>query len=263
MDEWNGFELRYDRFGRCAVRVSGDPAHPVLVRHVEPLPLAAPWVAEAGCGTATGWLLGSEPPEDPERARVALAREVERRTALALEQRLKQLAAFDAELLERLSHRLRTDVMTLDAVVEGALSGAFATDEHGDILGQVKATTAEAQRRLSAAREVMGVLDPRARQAPEPLVRTLSVELEGVGRDVTVTVEAEEEPWTLIPGPGWAACARRLAEVEELAAITVAPDPDGWRIHANCDLSAAAHLVVAAGGSANGGLVLPAAPASG
>jgi hypothetical protein len=91
----------------------------------------------------------------------------------------------------------------------------------------------------------------------------LSAELEGAGREVTVTVAVEEEAWTLIPGPGWAACARRLADVEELGAITITPDPEGWRLSAVGDLSAAAHLVVAAAGVANGALILPAAPAFG
>src|SRR5690349_1325476 len=208
MGEWEGFELRYDRFGRCAVRVGG--AAQVLARHVEPLPLEAPWVAEAHFAGATGWLLASAPPSDREGAQRALEREVERRTALALARVLEQRTQLDATLLERLTHRLRTDVMTLDAVVEGALAGAFMPDEHGEVLAQVRAATREAQLRITAAREVMGVLDPMARRVPEPLVRALSVELEGAGREVTVTVEADEDPWTLIPGPGWAACARRL-----------------------------------------------------
>jgi hypothetical protein len=263
MSDWDGFELRYDRFGRCAVRVAGDPARPVLARHVEPLPLTAPWVAEARCGMAVGWLLAAAPPPDPEGARTALAREVERRTALTLQRHVEQLAAFDAELLERLTHRLRTDVMTLEAVVEGGLNGAFEPEEHAEVQTHVKASAAEAQRRITAAREVMGVLDPATRRSPEPILRTLSAELEGAGREVTVTVQVEEEAWTLIPGPGWAACARRLADVEELDAITITPDPDGWRISAVGDLSSAAHLVVAAGGVANGALILPAAPASG
>lgn len=259
MGDLDGFELRYDQFGRCAVRVGGER---VLARHVEPLPLRAPWAAEARCGAAAGWLLATAPPADPERARAALAREVERRTALATQRRVEQLAAFEAELLERLTHRLRTDVVTLEALVDGALGGAFAPDEHGDIQTQVRATVAETQRRLTAAREVMGVLDPATRRAPEPIVRTLSVELEGAGREVTVTVEAEEDPWTLIPGPGWAACARRIAAVEDLAAITISAAPGGWRIGAVGDLSPAAHLVVAAGGAVEDGLVIPAAPPS-
>ncbi len=260
MDGWDPFELRYDVFGRCAVRVAGGG---VLARHVEPLPLAAGWCAQASCGAAVGWLLATDAPEDPEGARAALEREVERRTALVVQHRIGQLAAFDAELLEQLTHRLRTDVMTLEAVTEGVLNGVFAPGEHAEIQPQVAATTAEARRRLSAAREVMTVLDPESRRTPEKIVKTLLAELEGAGREVTVTVEADEEPWTLIPGAGWAACARRLAAEDGLGAFTVSPDPGGWRVTATGDLSAAAHLVVAAGGSADGTLVLPAAPASG
>ena len=60
----SGFELRFDLAGRAAVRVSGGP---VARRHVEPVPPEAPWVAEARCGEATGWLLAKVAPSDPER----------------------------------------------------------------------------------------------------------------------------------------------------------------------------------------------------
>ena len=252
--------MRYDVFGRCAVRVGGGAR--VLANHVEALPLAAPWCIEARCGTAAGWLLAAHAPDDPEQARTRLEREVERRTALATQRRLEQLAALQGELLEQLTHRLRTDVTTLQAVAEGALLGAFAPEEQAEIAAQVTATAAEAQRRLTAAREVMGVLVPAVDQAPEPIAATLRAELEGAGREATVTVLGEEEPFTLVPGPGWAACARHLAADERLTAFTIGPDEHGWRVHADGSLTQVAHLVVAAGGFADTALVLPpAAPA--
>jgi len=252
--------LRYDVFGRCAVRVGGGER--VLANHVEALPLAAPWSIEARCGTAAGWLLGARAPDDVEQARTRLEREVERRTALAVQHRLDRLVALQGELLERLTHRLRTDVTTLQAVADGALLGAFGPAEQAEIGAQVAATAAEAQRRLTAAREVMGVLVPAVDQAPEPIAATLRAELEGAGREATVTVLGEEEPFTLVPGPGWAACARHLAADERLTAFTIGPDEHGWRVHADGSLTQVAHLVVAAGGFADTALVLPpAAPA--
>ena len=260
MRQLDEFELRYDAFGRCAVRMGGGAR--VLARHVEPLPLAAPWSIEARCGTAAGWLLAARAPDDLERARTLLEREVERRTALAHERRLEQLAAVQGELLERLTHRLRTDVTTLQAVADGALLGAFGAAEQAEIGVQVAATGAEAQRRLTAAREVMSVLVPATPREPEPIAATLRAELEGAGREATVTVHAQEEPFTLVPGPGWAACARRLAADEQLGAFTISPDEHGWRVMADGSLTAAAPLVVAAGGFADTALVLPpAAPA--
>ncbi|MDA0180620.1 hypothetical protein OJ997_09985 [Solirubrobacter phytolaccae] len=261
MPDWDAFELRYDIHGRCAVRIGGGAR--VLTRHVEPLPLTAPWCVEARCAGAIGWLLADRAPENPERERARLQREVERRTARVLAQRLEQLTALDAELLERLTHRLRTDVTTLQAVADGALLGAFGAAEEAEITAQVTATAAEAQRRLTAAREVMGVLAPVKPRAPEAIAATLRAELEGAGREATVTVDAEEEPFTLVPGPGWAACARRLAADEQLTAFTITPDEHGWRVHADGSLTSAAHLVVAAGGFADTDLVLPpTAPAS-
>ncbi|RKQ93100.1 hypothetical protein C8N24_2960 [Solirubrobacter pauli] len=257
MSELDAFELRYDAFGRCAVRVGGGAR--VLERHVEPAPPAAPWSLEARCGIAAGWLLAVRAPDDPEEARVLLEREVQRRTALAHERRLAELSASQGELLERLTHRLRTDVTTLQAVVDGALLGAFGAAEQAEIGAQVAATAAEAQRRLTAAREVMGVLAPAAPRDPEPIAATLRAELEGAGREATVTVHAEEEPFTFLPGPGWAACARRLAADERLAAFTVTADEHGWRVAADGTLTHAAQLVVAAGGFADTELVLPAA----
>jgi len=257
MREHDAFELRYDAFGRCAVRVNGGAR--VLARHVEPLPLAAPWSLEARCGTAAGWLLAAQAPDDPERWRAWLEREVERRTALATQRRLEQLVAHQGELLERLTHRLRTDVTTLQAVADGALLGAFGADEQAEIGAQVGAAAAEAQRRLTAAREVMSVLVPVAPRGPEPIAATLRAELEGAGREAMVTVHGAEEPFTLIPGPGWAACARRLAADDALSVFTIGAHEEGWCVKADGSLTQAADLVVAAGGFADTELILPAA----
>src|SRR4051794_4172745 len=109
----SGFELRFDLAGRAAVRVAGGPVAP---RHVEPVPPAAPWVAEARCGPAAGWLLAQAAPADPEAARARLQRAVERETAHRLQAAAQAAAPLAADLLERLTHRLRTDVTTLQAV---------------------------------------------------------------------------------------------------------------------------------------------------
>jgi hypothetical protein len=223
------FELRYDLAGRCAARVAGGPVAP---RHVEPVPPPAPWRVEARCGTAAGWLLAPAAPAEPERAQAILQRAVELGTALVLQRHAAQRAAMDAELLERFTHRLRTDVVTLQAVAEGALLGLFDEDERAEILAELESTGKEAQRRLSAVREVMTVLEPAARCVPEPIVETLRAELEATGRDVPVAAPAGEQPLALIPGAGWAACARLLASDGRLGAFTVAPDPGGWRIAA-------------------------------
>lgn len=272
------WELRYDLHGRCAVRVAGGE---VMARHVEAVP-SAPWMIEARCGTARGWLLATAVPDDPEREAVRLEAEVTRRTALARERQALALAALDADLIERLTHRLRTDVMTLGAVAEGALEGVFA-DEAEAVMAELRRTSQEAQRRLTVAREVMTVLAGET-AAPEPIAATLRAELEGAGRDAVV-VAGDEEAWTLIPGAGWAACARLLAADARFAAFEVAPDEWGWRVTARAggdaahdgasaadepsspagawsrtDAAAAAHMVVAAGGHVAGSaLILPAA----
>jgi len=95
--------------------------------------------------------------------------------------------------------------------------------------------------------------------APELIAETLRAELEGAGRDVAV-VAGDEEAWTLIPGAGWAACARLLAAEDGCSTVTIAADEGGWRVSADGDLGAAAHMVVAAGGHVAGSaLILPAA----
>lgn len=276
------FELRYDVAGRVGVRVGGGG---VMERHVEAEP-TAPWLIGARCGLARGWLLARDGPADLDRAAAWLRADVAQRTAAARERQVLQLAALDGALLERLTHRLRTDVMTLGAIAEGALEGLFEEDA-AEVIAELRRTGQEAQRRITGAREVMTVLTGDTTM-PESVVTTLRAELEGAGRASAVTCALDEEPWTLIGGAGWAACARILAADDRLGDFTIAPDDGGWRVtaaphdaarlaeetsssvatpwsdRALGDLVGAAHLVIAAGGSAEargGGveLVLPAA----
>jgi hypothetical protein len=275
----SGFELRYDLAGRAAVRVAGGPVAP---RHVEPVPPRAPWVTEARCGAAAGWLVANAPPEDPQAAQARLERAVERETALRLQARAGQLAPLGAELLERLTHRLRTDVTTLKAVADGAIAGLFEPADLELLPGELERTAREALRRLSAAREVMGVLLPGARLAPEPVAATLAAELEAAGRAATITGPEDETPLTLIPGPGWAACARMLASDPRLEMFELGPDAGGWCVISGADgtpvewnertvgdLVPVGQIVAAAGGLAVAThpfgvrLTLPAAPPSG
>jgi hypothetical protein len=275
------FELRFDLAGRAAVRVAGGP---VAVRHVEPVPPVAGWVIEARCGAAAGWLLADAAPADPSRALALLERWVERNAALRLEAAAREASAMGADLLERLTHRLRTDVATLAAVADGAIAGHFDPGDVDGLPEELGRTSREALRRLSGAREVMSALDPGSRRAPEAILDTLRVELEAAGREdaVTVTGPSGETPLTLIPGAGWAACARRLAADERLGVFAVGPDPAGWRVTAAAsgrpvewreqvvgELAHVGHIVAAAGGSAVAtdpfgvALTVPAAPPSG
>src|SRR5689334_25296902 len=102
----SGIEVRFDLAGRAAVRVAGGPAAP---RHVEPVPPPAPWVAQARCGAATGWLLAREAPADPEALQERLQHAVDRETAVRWQAAGQAVAPLAADLLERLTHRLRTD----------------------------------------------------------------------------------------------------------------------------------------------------------
>lgn len=271
------FELRYDVAGRVGVRVAGGA---VMQRHVEPEP-SAPWMIEARCGLARGWLLAADEPADPARAAAWLQAEVARRTAEARERQVLRLAALDGALIERLTHRLRTDVMTLGTIAEGALEGLFEEDA-AEVIAELRRTTQEAQRRITAAREIMTVLTG-ATGAPESVVTTLRAELEGAGRASTVTCALDEEPWTVIAGAGWAACARLLAAEEPALDYTIVPDEWGWRVTATTPrdegagaattpadvgrtgasppgFAAAGHILVAAGGHAtDSALILPAA----
>ena len=254
------FELRFDLAGRAAVRFSGGP---VARRHVEPVPPVAPWVAEARCGDAAGWLLAREAPEDPEAARALLARTVEREAALRAQALRRNVSALTTDLLERLTHRLRTDVTTLQAVADGAIAGLFEPEDLEQLPGELRRTSREALERLTAAREVMRAHDPGARREPESIVDTLRAELEAAGRAAIVDGPSDEHPLTLVPGPGWAACARALAADARLEMFAVGPNPAGWSVTAGAsgtpvewtertvgELVYVGHILAAAGGSA-------------
>ena len=274
-----GFELRFDLAGRAAVRVSGGP---VARRHVEPVPPAAPWVIEARCGQAAGWLLAGAAPEDPEAARELLTRAVQREAALRAQELRRAVPVLTTDLLERLTHRLRTDVTTLQAVAEGAIAGLFEPEDLEQLPDELQRTGREALERLTAAREVMRANDPAARREPEPIVETLRAELEAAGSEATVTGPLDERALALVPGPGWAACARLLAGDARLKMFAVGPDPAGWSVTAGAagepvewtertvgELVYVGHILAAAGGSAvvmhpfGVKLTLPAAPPSG
>ena len=280
-----GFELRFDVAGRAAVRVAGGP---VAARHVEPVPPRAAWVDEARCGSAVGWLLAPDPPLAPDRAHALLERTVAHRAALALQARAGQAAAISSDLLERLTHRLQSDVVALHGVAEGLIEGLFEPDELAELPQELRRAGGQSLRRVSEARLVMGVLEPQAAALAEPVVDTLRAELEAAGRACAVQAPADETALALLPGPGWAACARVLAGDPRLTEFAVEPDPSGWRIIAGPGgpagaalpvtedglgaLVLAGRLVAAAGGTASaraGGvaptltLTLPAAPPPG
>jgi hypothetical protein len=287
------FELRFSLSGRAAVRVLA-PAGPVAPRHAEPPDPEAPWSVAATCGAAAGWVVAAGPPADPPRATAVLQRAVDRRTALAGQRLLTERSAMSADVLESLTHRLRTDVSALMAVAEGALSGMFADEEHGEVRAELKSMGFETQRRLSLARTVMTVLAP-ADADPEPLLDVLYTEFEGAGVATLPPPVPGERPMALVPGAGWSACARLLAGAlagdERLggpdAVVSVRPVPDGWSVCAGTPADAtpaawtaralgelvhAGHIAVAAGGRAAvlrseaGGLrvvlTVPAAPSA-
>jgi hypothetical protein len=234
-----GFELRFSLHGRSAVRVWGD-GPPVARRHAEATDPQAPWSTRAAAGHAVGWLLADGAPAQQAAAHELLQRAVERHTALALEAQAARRAAVMAEALEVLTHRLRTDVSTLQAVAEGALAGAFEPDESDAVIHEVQGVGAEAQRRLSDARELMTVLAAHGEDRQEPLVEVLRAELEGTGVSAPVASVDGEDPMALVPGAGWAAIARRIAAVlaedgrlrGDGARVAVLPDPEGWRVTA-------------------------------
>jgi hypothetical protein len=273
----SGFELRFDPAGRAAVRVSGGPVAP---RHVEPVPPRAPWVAEARCGEAAGWLLAKLAPEDPAAAQALLERAVQREAALRAQAQRRAVWALTAELLERLTHRLRTDVTTLQSVAEGALAGLFEPEDLEQLPGELQRTGRGALERLTTAREVMRAFEPAG--AAEDVLATLRTELEAAGRPAVVEGPDGERPLTLVPGPGWAGCARHLAADPRLEMFAVGPDPNGWCVTAGAAgepvewtersvgaLVTVGHILAVAGGSAVAThpfgvrLTLPAAPPSG
>jgi hypothetical protein len=265
------FELRYAPDGGAAVRAVGGPVAP---RHAEPAPPEAPWVVQARCGDAVGWLLAAEPPADEGRPGALLQEVVAHHTALRLQRLAAERSALSADLLEHLTHRLRTDVSTLGSVAEGAARSLFAPSELASLPAALAEVCDTAQGELSAAREFMTVLDPQAPVAPEPLVETLEAELAVAGAEATVADGAAERARTRIPGAGWRACAQRLAEAlagdERLAGarLEVTPDAEGWRVGTAArtgeplpwlgrvpdGLAAAGRLAVAAGGAVRAAL---------
>jgi hypothetical protein len=276
------FELRFSLGGHAAVRVLGGP---VAALHAEPLDPAAPWSARADCGGAVGWLLAERAPADEPAARDALQRAVERHSSLMLQRLGAQRGGMAADLLENVTHRLRTDISALQVIAEGALAVPFEDDERPQIRSEVADVGADAQRRLSAAREVMTSLHPAAERAPEPLIETLERELEGAGVPVAVAGVEREVPMVVVPGSGWSACARLLAADDRLAgeAVAVRAHPDGWAVSIGepggeavawterslGELAHAGAIVVAAGGGASAAradgrlwieLTVPAAP---
>ena len=90
-------------------------------------------------------------------------------------------------MLEAVTHRLRTDISALQVIAEGVLAVPFEDDERPQVRAEVGEVGADAQRRLSAVREVMISLHPGAPREPEPLIETLERELEGAG--VAIAVE--------------------------------------------------------------------------
>jgi hypothetical protein len=274
------FELRFALGGGAAVRTYGGPVAP---RHAEAPDVSAPWSAQAACGEAAGRLLATAAPADPDRAQAVLERAVERYAALRLQALARDRAAMTAELLDGLTHRLRTDLSTLQIVAEAATTGLLAHAELAELPDELARTGAQGQQRLSAARDVMRALAPSQPSEPEPLLEVLARELEAAGAPARVPEVPGERPLALVPGPGWAACARVLAGGE----IAVAAHPDGWAVSVGPpgggepvpwieqrldERFFAGVFVVAGGGSATavapagGGLrvelVVPAAPSS-
>jgi signal transduction histidine kinase len=266
------FELRFSMDGHAAVRMLA-PRGPVAPRHAEVPDPAARWSARAACGEAVGWLLAERVPAGEEAARDLLQRAVERHSSLVAQRIAAARGAMAADLLEAATHRLRTDISALQVIAEGALAVPFEEDERPQVRAEVGEVGAEAQRRLSALREVMRSLHPGAARSAEPLVDTLARELEGAGVEIEtgVAAAAGEQPMALVPGAGWSACARLLAGAlasdERLAgaAVVVSPDPDGWSVVAGMqagepvpwteralgELAHAGAIAVAAGGSAS------------
>jgi hypothetical protein len=261
------FELRFSLGGQAAVRVLGGP---VAALHAEPPDPAAPWSARAACGEAVGWLLAERAPADELVARDVLQRAVDRHSSVVLQRIGAQRGGMAADLLESVTHRLRTDISALQVIAESALAVPFEGDERPQVRAEVAEVGAEAQRRLSAAREVMASLHPAAERAPEPLVDTLERELEGAGVAATVVGVAGELPMVVVPGSGWSACARLLAGALAAdarlagAGLVVRAHQDGWAVTVGepagdavpwterslGELAHAGAIVVAAGGGA-------------
>ena len=268
--EGTRFELRFSLGGDAAVRVLA-PRGAVAPRHAEPPDPPAQWSARAACGEAVGWLLAEQPPAGERPARDALRRAVDRHSSLVLQRIAAQRGSMSAAMLEAATHRLRTDISALQVIAEGALAAPFEEDERPQVHAEVGEVGAEAQRRLSALREVMASLHPGAAREAEPLANTLERELEGAGVETAVDGLTGERPVALVPGAGWSACSRLLAAALASdarlagAGVAVRPHPDGWSVtvggeaggeavawteRALGELAHAGMIAVAAGGSA-------------
>lgn len=231
------FELRFSPSGEAAVRVAAENAT-VAARHAEPAAPDAPWTASARCGAATAWLLAAGPPADPSRVGELLACAAARLAARSAQGLAAERGRVAAELVSRLTHRLRTDVSSLLMITEGALRGLFAEAEVPPALAEVRAAADGAQRRLTDAREVAAVMHPAAAREPEPIADLLRRELDAAGAATPVADADGERALALLPGRGWAVCARLLADALAHdarlagAAVAVVPDPAGWLITA-------------------------------
>ncbi|WCB91656.1 hypothetical protein DSM104299_00329 [Baekduia alba] len=237
------FDLRFSLMeGGAAVRGASGASGPVAPRHAEPAPPPAPWMVEARCGAATGWLLAAQAPPDAaaERAAEVLRRATDGRVALLLQQRTRRHAVLFADLLESLTHRLRTDVSTLQLVADGALRDVFGDDERASVARELRELEAESQRRLSGVREVMAALEAAAVARAEPVAAVLADAFAAAGVDLEVQggEDAGARAVALMPAPGWSACARMLAEAlaadprlgGERAVVAISAHPDGWRV---------------------------------
>jgi signal transduction histidine kinase len=268
------FELRFSLHGHAAVRVLA-PRGPVAPRHAEAPDVGAPWSAKVGCGDAAGWLLAARPPADARRARAVLQHATDRHAALTLQRLAGQQAALTADLLEAVTHRLRTDVSTLQLVGEGALAQTFEAGEVEAVAREVQGVGEESQRRLSAVREVMAAHEPQARRRPEPMVESLQEALGASGGSIALVAGGvdDERAMVLVPGPGWQACTRLLAGALQrdarlggaAAEVAITAHPGGWHIVAGASgapagpvpwtqqhlgsLVHAGQIVAAAGGS--------------
>jgi hypothetical protein len=278
-------ELRFSLSGGAAVRVFGGP---VARRHAEPPDVAAPWTARADCGAAAGWLLAEAPPADEAAAVAALGHAVDGHTARLLQSVARRRGEIVGDLLERLVHRLRTDVSSLQIVADGALAGGFDGDEREPVRSELRGVAEAAQRRLGAMSAVREAMDPATARVPEALAGVL----EDAGVAVSVRGAAGERAVTALRGSGWSTCARLLAAALSgdgpLAggAVVVEPDALGWAVTAGApdgagapcrwtegalgELAYAGGIAVAAGGDASAErvgderlrvrLVVPAAP---
>ena len=196
----SGFELRFDLAGRAAVRVAGGPVAP---RHVEPVP---PRGAVGGRGALRHG--------DRLAARARRARRSRRRPRALCSGRSSARPRCACRPPRRPPRRSPRTCWSGSRIVcartsrrcrrwPTGRSRACSSRQDLELLpGELERTGREALRRLSGAREVMGVLVPGARREPEDVEATLRAELDGAGRAVTVTGPAGETPRDAHPRPG-------------------------------------------------------------